>query len=100
MTEISERILAVIRVLPAGRIASYRDIAAAAGAAGGARLVARLLHATRAEDGLPWFRIIKSDGRIAFPPGSPGFAVQKELLEAEGWTVDKDGKVSRALPSR
>ncbi|UNK44096.1 MGMT family protein [Luteimonas sp. S4-F44] len=75
-----------IRAVPAGRVAGYGHIARRAGLPGRARMVARVL---REHDGptLPWHRIVRSDGRIAFPDGSPGFEEQVRRLRAEGVTV-------------
>ncbi|MGH8030681.1 MAG: hypothetical protein ACREO3_12200, partial [Arenimonas sp.] len=38
---------------------------------------------------LPWHRVLRSDGRIAFPPDSPDFTEQVQRLRAEGVVVDK-----------
>lgn len=79
------RILAAIREVPAGRTASYGQIARRAGCPRCARLVARLL--SDAEEALPWHRIVRSDGRIAFPHGSAAFDEQVARLRAEGVAV-------------
>jgi methylated-DNA-protein-cysteine methyltransferase-like protein len=51
-------------------------------------MVAKLLSGND-DDALPWHRILRSDGRIAFPPGSPYFIEQVQRLRAEGVVVDK-----------
>ena len=58
------RILAAIRDVPTGRTASYGQIARRAGFPRCARLVARIL--SDAGEALPWHRIVRADGRIAF----------------------------------
>ncbi len=83
-----QRILAVIRALPCGRVASYGAIARRAGLPGRARLVARLL-ARNEDPGLPWHRVLRADGRIAFPPDSDGFREQCRRLQAEGVPVQR-----------
>lgn len=89
------RILAAIRAVPAGQVASYGVIARRAGLPGRARLVARVL--SRNDDpALPWHRILRSDGRIAFPSGSDGFAEQVRRLQAEGVRV-RNGRVHLPL---
>ena len=85
------RILAAIRAVPRGAVAGYGQIARRAGLPGRARLVARLL-AGNEDDTLPWHRILRSDGRIAFPPGSRGFREQVRRLRAEG-VVLENGRV-------
>ena len=81
-------ILAAIRALPRGQVASYGTIARRAGVPGRARLVARLL-ARNADPGLPWHRVLRADGRIAFPPDSDGFREQCRRLQAEGVVVQR-----------
>jgi len=81
------RILAAIRAIPAGEVAGYGEVARRAGLAGRARLVARLLGQNE-DPGLPWHRVLRSDGRIAFPEGSKGFREQSQRLRAEGVRVE------------
>lgn len=89
------RILAAIRAVPPGSVAGYGAIARRAGLPGRARLVARLL-AGNDDATLPWHRIVRSDGRIAFPAGSEGHAEQARRLRAEGVCVEA-GRV-RGMP--
>ena len=81
-----ERILAAIRAVPPGEVAGYGHIARRAGLPGRARMVARVLGGNE-DPGLPWHRILRSDGRIAFPLGSPEFDEQCARLRAEGVEV-------------
>lgn len=87
----ARRIYAAIRAIPAGEVAGYGEIAQRAGLPGRARLVARLL-STGGEPGLPWHRVLRSDGRIAFPEASDGWREQCARLRAEGVEV-VDGRV-------
>lgn len=81
-----KRILAAIRAIPKGAVAGYGDVARRAGLPGRARLVARLL--SQNEDArLPWHRVLRSDGRIAFAQGSPQFIEQAARLAREGVAV-------------
>ncbi|HRR41391.1 MAG TPA: methylated-DNA--[protein]-cysteine S-methyltransferase [Syntrophales bacterium] len=89
---LTQRIIDAIKSVKPGEVASYGDIAAAAGNPRGARQVVRVLHACSRKEGLPWHRIVRKDGSIALPRGS-GFKLQKALLEAEGVAVDKAGRV-------
>ncbi|SDZ38478.1 Alkylated DNA nucleotide flippase Atl1, participates in nucleotide excision repair, Ada-like DNA-binding domain [Amycolatopsis xylanica] len=75
--ELHERVRTVILSVPAGKVATYGDIADASGAPS-PRLIGRIL----AEDGhdLPWHRILRANGTPA-----PHLAhEQLELLRAEG----------------
>ena len=92
----AERILAAIHAVPAGHVAGYGVIAHRAGLPGRARLVARVLGEHHDPD-LPWHRILRSDGRIAFPKDSPGYLEQCQRLRAEGVDV-RDGRVRMPKP--
>ncbi|HWU75791.1 MAG TPA: MGMT family protein [Rhodanobacter sp.] len=92
MTESHQRVFSAIAAIPRGRVASYGAIAARAGLPGRARLVGRLLGEVPDGMQLPWFRVLRSSGQIAFPPGSRGFREQSRLLRAEGVEV-KNGRV-------
>ena len=87
-----DRIKEVILAVPPGRVASYGGVAAMAGVPNGARTVARILHACAAADGLPWWRIVRSDGGIALRRGG-GFEEQAAALAAEGVEADGSGRV-------
>jgi len=77
----------VIASIPAGRVSSYGEIATRAGLPGRARLVGRVLGEAPAELELPWHRVLRSDGRSAFAPGSRGFREQVRRLAGEGVLV-------------
>lgn len=92
MNEFQERVYAAILAIPPGRVASYGAIAMRAGLPGRARLVGRLMGEVPDGMKLPWFRVLRASGQIAFPPGSRGFREQSKLLRAEGVEV-KNGRV-------
>lgn len=87
------RILAAVRAIPRGQVAGYGEVAARAGLPGRARLAARVL-SDNDEPALPWHRVLRADGRIAFAPGSRGWREQTRRLRAEGVDV-RDGRVAR-----
>ena len=73
------RMLRVVRRIPRGRVATYGDIAYAAGYPGAARQVAWALHASK---GLPWQRVVGAGGRILL--GGHAGVTQRLRLAAEG----------------
>ncbi len=91
----AERILAVIRAIRIGETAAYGIVAQRAGLPGRARMVARLL-SQNDDPALPWHRVLRSDGRSAFPPGSPHQQEQLTRLRREGVQIDKHGRVRPA----
>jgi TDG/mug DNA glycosylase family protein len=100
------RIHDCVRRIPAGRVATYGQIARMAGLAGAARQVGYALAAL--QDGqVPWHRVVNASGRIS-PRAEPAFeALQRALLEREGVVFDRDARISlerfgwpRARPTR
>jgi methylated-DNA-protein-cysteine methyltransferase-like protein len=88
-----DRILAAVRAIPPGQVAGYGEVAARAGLPGRARLAARILSGNT-DPALPWHRVLRADGRIAFPEGSREWREQAERLRGEGVEV-ADGRVAR-----
>lgn len=86
-TEFSKKVVAVIKAVPNGKVATYGLIASLAGNPQAARGVGWLLHSSTHKHRLPWQRIIKSSGHLSFPINSPKFNLQKQKLEAEGIKV-------------
>ena len=86
------RIYAVVRRIPRGKVATYGQVATAAGLGNGARQVGYALHALSGTSALPWHRVINSAGRISLPPESGGFEQRFRLLE-EGIMVDVAGRI-------
>lgn len=92
----ADRILAAVRAIPRGQVAGYGEVARRAGLPGRARLAAKVL-SSNTDPGLPWHRVLRSDGRIAFPEGSKGFREQGQRLRGEGVDV-RNGRVR--MPKR
>lgn len=80
------RVVEVIANLQVGEVVSYGDVAGQAGFPGAARGVGAVLASS---DGLPWWRVVMSDGRLA--PGKE--REQGRRLRAEGVTV-RGGRVA------
>jgi methylated-DNA-protein-cysteine methyltransferase-like protein len=68
-----------VRRIPKGKVATYGEVAYAAGFPGSARQVAWALHQS---SGLPWHRVVGANGKILLS-GEPGFE-QRMRLESEG----------------
>lgn len=88
---IYERIYFVIRQIPPGKVATYGQIARIVGACS-PRMVGYALAALKSGSGIPWQRIINSQGKISLRIDGGEDDVQQQLLEAEGVVFDKDGK--------
>lgn len=88
-----QRIHAVVRRIPAGRVATYGQVAHEAGLGPHARQVGYALHALREGDDVPWQRVVNARGSVS-PRSEPAAeSLQRALLEAEGVAFDQRGRV-------
>jgi methylated-DNA-protein-cysteine methyltransferase related protein len=86
------RVFAVVRRVPAGRVATYGQIAAQLGSPSVARHVGFALAAVgNAEAPVPWHRIVNAQGRISARGDSA--REQRALLEAEGVRFDARDRI-------
>lgn len=79
----------LIKEIPAGQVASYGMIASLIPGAT-ARIVGFATAATPSGEGIPWQRVINSQGKISEREGS---SRQRIRLEEEGVEFTKSGKV-------
>jgi methylated-DNA-protein-cysteine methyltransferase related protein len=90
-----ERIYAVARRIPRGRVATYGQIATLAGLRGHARQAGYAMAALPGGTRVPWHRVINAQGRISPRRRDTGGAVsQRILLEREGIRFDARGSVA------
>lgn len=94
MQESSKRIIEVIRAIPKGQVLSYGEVGRRAGFGNGARMVARILHSSAEKRGLPWHRVINSQGKISLT--GDACELQRALLESEGIEFGPDDKIDLA----
>lgn len=80
------RIYATITRIPAGRVASYGQIAQLAGLPGRARQVGYALHAIPEGTDLPWHRVVNARGEISLDGDAA--REQKRRLRREGVRFD------------
>jgi methylated-DNA-protein-cysteine methyltransferase-like protein len=98
------RIYAVVRRIPRGRVATYGEVAAAAGFPHAPRLAGYALYALPPGTPLPWHRVVGAGGRLTLARLSPdGALTQRMRLEREGVRFDARGRVvmrDRRRPQR
>jgi O-6-methylguanine DNA methyltransferase len=82
--EFTRRVLSAVRRIPAGRVATYGDIAELAGSPRAARAVGTVMRECR-DPGVPCHRVVAAGGGL----GGYGrnLQVKRELLRAEGIEV-------------
>jgi methylated-DNA-protein-cysteine methyltransferase-like protein len=98
--EFNQKVWALVRQIPPGKVSTYGQIAALLAPtsgmdpksfqAFGARWVGGAMAACPQD--VPWQRVINSQGKVSLRPGGGGVH-QRELLEAEGVVFDERGRV-------
>ena len=78
------KIYAVVRRIPAGKVATYGQVAELAGLPNHARLVGYALHAAAEGSTLPWHRVVNAQGRISIRGSASATVTQRVRLEQEG----------------
>ena len=94
MSRTYDRIYAVVRRIPEGRVATYGQVARLARIPNGARQVGYALHALRSGTALPWHRVLNARGASSLRGGDE--VTQRLLLEREGVRFDAGGRTSLA----
>ena len=74
----------VVEGIPRGHVLTYGEVARLAGMSRAARRVSQAMRRAPRGMKLPWHRVVNAQGKISFPPDSPGYVRQKDLLETEG----------------
>jgi methylated-DNA-protein-cysteine methyltransferase-like protein len=91
-TSVRARIYAVVDQIPAGRVATYGQVAMVAGGCT-ARMVGYALAALPQGSHVPWQRVINYKGKISPHGAGWGSAKQRLLLEEEGIIFDEQGRI-------
>lgn len=85
-----ERVYAVARQIPYGRVTSYGAIAKAIGAAKSARMVGYAMNGASTIEDVPAHRVVNRNGVLTGKHHFPGTNLMQQLLESEGITVLED----------
>ena len=88
-----EQVYQVVRRIPAGKVATYGQVARILGKPRGARTVGWALHSIPEDSDVPWQRVINARGIITLDARGPGGAIQRALLDAEGIVFDEEGRI-------
>jgi methylated-DNA-protein-cysteine methyltransferase-like protein len=87
------RIYAVVRRIPKGRVASYGQVARLSGLGNHARQVGYALHQLPDDSGVPWQRVVNHRGEVSARAFAGMEQVQRALLEAEGVSFGSAGRI-------
>jgi methylated-DNA-[protein]-cysteine S-methyltransferase len=83
----NERVWALTARIPAGKVVTYGDIAAALGSPRGSRAVGNALNKNPYAPGVPCHRVVGSDGKLTGFAG--GLPMKERLLTTEGVAVSR-----------
>ena len=85
-----QRVYAVVRTIPTGRVTSYGAIARYLGSAGGARTVGYAMNAAHSLPDVPAHRVVNRLGILTGKHHFGGFTAMQQQLESEGIEVVDD----------
>lgn len=100
------RLYALVKRIPKGRVVTYGQLARATRLPGGARAAGRAMATCPRGQAIPWHRVVAAGGRIAIR--EPFAGLQRRLLETEGtrfverrvaladhlWSIPHSGKAA------
>jgi O-6-methylguanine DNA methyltransferase len=84
VTSFRRRVFSIVRAIPAGRVATYGDVARLAGAPRAARAVGNVMR-TCGDPSIPCHRVTGANGALGGYGSSP--LLKRQLLIAEGITL-------------
>jgi methylated-DNA-protein-cysteine methyltransferase-like protein len=84
MTGNYQRIFAVVKRIPRGRVATYGQVAGLAGLPNHARQVGYALQSLEDASAVPWQRVVNSKGEISARCHPYAVVQQRQMLEREG----------------
>ena len=85
-TSFFQRVHTLVRQIPRGKVATYGQIARMLDHPRGARTVGWALRGLKEGSGVPWFRVVTSQGKVHFDE-------QRFLLEQEGIVFNDRGLI-------
>lgn len=94
MNDFFVRIYDIVRQIPEGCVLSYGQVSRLAGHPKGARAVGYAMRRVPEGEDLPCHRVVFRDGSLCSDGIFGGPGAQRSLLEAEGVTFTKDGRVN------
>jgi len=86
-TDFFERVYAVVREIPYGKVTTYGAIAKAIGAPRSARMVGYAMNASHFDDSVPAHRVVNRLGMLSGKHHFDGTNLMQQLLESEGVDV-------------
>ncbi len=91
-----EKVYAMARQIPSGKVVSYGQLALLCGKPRAARLVGTAMRTCPEGSGVPCHRVLHADGSLAHEDAFGVWGLQRELLYSEGVSFLDDGRVNMA----
>ncbi len=85
-----EKVYAVVRKIPYGKVTSYGEIAKHLGAPRGARMVGWAMNAAHNDDTVPAHRVVNKQGLLTGKHHFNGTNLMQQLLENEGIIIENN----------
>ncbi len=92
-----QRVYALARQIPAGKVVTYGQVATLLGHSHAARAVGYALRYLPHGSDVPWHRVINHRGQISPRYPAEGHRLQRLLLEAEGVVFDAQARVDLSI---
>jgi len=89
MSSFTDKVYEIVAQIPAGKVATYGDVARMAGSPGASRAVGMAMSHNRDTERVPCHRVVGSDGSMhGYAFG--GVVRKRDLLESEGVVMQGD----------
>ncbi len=95
LDDLAEGVYEYLRMIPAGKVVTYKQVASYLGNPKLARVVGNILHRNPDGERNPCYKVVNSKGELSGSFAFGGADVQQQRLEADGITVI-DGHVDLA----
>jgi|GEM_PF-218380 len=90
-----ECIYQLVRQIPAGRVATYGQVAVLCGRPRHARFVGYALYQVAPDSDIPWHRVVNAQGKVSVSPRRGGSdELQRWRLTAEGVVFSANGRIN------
>ena len=94
MSDFYHSVYDIVSQIPAGRVATYGQVALLAGSPRAARQVGFALGKLDGDSAVPWHRVVNARGQVSLRAFSEGCEeLQEELLADEGVVLDEGGRI-------
>ena len=87
-------VYAYLKTIPAGKVATYGQVAAAVGNGKAVRAVGNILHKNPNPAQIPCHRVVNRKGELSKAYAFGGADAQRKRLETEGIVFEPDGTVN------